>query len=196
MLGRIYRRFEQALRTERGVPVRVEYGPIEPARVGELRDVFVVQYADGDDTGAPHAIGGNPKRRFSRAIGCELHVYATATTSGASRRDHEDRAQSLVGQALLALDDVLRGGELDDAGEQIPGTSYQWAPGRGSFERTPGASAGAHYVLPFTVHETVRDTPFAGTALDEFTMGATSIASRTNVYGSTGEGAGETSCGG
>ncbi len=196
MLGRIARRLETVLRVDRGVPLRVEYGPIEPARVGELRDAIVVQYSGGDSVGGARAIGGNPKRRMTRTIGCELHVYASSTVSGATRRDHEDRAQSIVGQALLALDDVLRGGESDADGEYVDGTAYTWRPGAGAFERAQGIASGAHYVLAFTVDETIRDAPFAGTPLEEFTMGAASIASATNVYGSTGEGAGETSCGG
>ena len=203
MLGLIHRRLERELREQRGCPVRVVYGPLEPAVLANPGDLIVLQHPDGpsDDVGAPRALGGNPRRRFSRAIACEFHVYAKATVDGATRRDHEDRAQKLVNQVLAALDDVLRGGEeeTDEDGEivHIDGTSYQWSQGRGGFDRGPGGVANsAHYVQAFTVHEPGTDAPFDGAPLDEFTLAGGSIASRTNVYGSTGEGAGETSCGG
>ncbi len=193
MLGRITSRLRAELREERGCPVVVEYGPLAPGITGWGRDLIVVQHPDagGDETTAPRALG----RRFNRALACEVHVYAKASVAGAQRRDHEDRAQRIVGQVLVALDDVLRGGESDGDGELIPGTAYAWEQGSGGFDRGPGGSAdGAHYVLPFTIHEAVVDRPFDNSPTPSWELDG--ISSRTDVYGSTGEGAGETSCGG
>lgn len=198
MLGDIRHRLERTLREERFCPVRVEYGPVSPARVGEMRDVVVVEYdrGAGDSFSEPRTKGGNPVRVFTRSVGMKATIYARATMSGARRQDHEDRAYAIGTQLLVALDQVLRGGKVDDAGVQILNTQHAWAPGRGSFADLPGESAFAVYELPFVVHAGVHAAVFGGDAAPEFTIGADNVASRTNVYGSAGEGAGETSCGG
>jgi hypothetical protein len=202
MLGKIARRLEATLREERSCPVRVEYGPVTPARLVELRDVVVVEYdrQGGDTVGGPRARGGNPRRRFNRSVACLARIHATSTVAGARAQDHEDRAQALVDQVLCALDDVLRGGELDGDGLQVAGTQHAWTAGRGKFEDLADEAGarvlpGATYVLPFTIERGVHDVAFGGDSAVEFTFAAGSIASRTDVYGSTGEGAGETSCG-
>ena len=203
MLGDVRARLEANLRA-RPVPVRVEYGPVDSARVGELRDVVVVEYDRGssDAISAPRARGGNPRRRFERAVACKATIYVTNTVAGARRQDHEDRAQKVIDQVLVALDDVLRGGQLDASGVQIPGTSQAWAAGPGSFVDLPGTAVGAAYEVAFVIHRGVfdeRGTFGAGSgsgAAPEFVLSAGSIESRTDVFGSTGEGAGETSCGG
>lgn len=198
MLGDIRARLERTLREERSCPVRVEYGPVSPGRVGELRDVIVLEYdrGNGDSFDAPRARGGNPARRFTRSVGCKATLYATATMAGARRQDHEDRCFAIGNQLLVALDNVLRGGKVDASGVQVANTQHMWERGKGAFVEQAGESTGAVYALPFVIHTGVHDAVFGGDAAPEFTLAAGNVASRTNVYGSNGEGAGETSCGG
>ena len=133
-------------------------------------------------------------------MACKVTIYATSTVAGARRQDHEDRVQAIVDQVLVALDDVLRGGKLDVSGVQVANTSHAWTAGRGSFADVPGTAVGAVYELAFAIHRGVFDVrdvfgPGSGAA-PEFSLSAGSIESRTDVFGSSGEGAGETSCGG
>jgi hypothetical protein len=200
MLGEIRHRLERTLREERHCPVRVEYGPVSPDRIGEARDVIVVEYDRnaGDTFGPPRTMGKKgvgTERRFTRSVGCKATIYARATVAGARRQDHEDRAFSIGTQLLIALDDVLRGGRVDDAGAQIANTQHAWDRGTGQFTDQPGETTHAVYELPFVIHTGVHDAVFGGDTPPGFTLGD-NVANRTNVYGSNGEGAGETSCGG
>jgi hypothetical protein len=208
MLGHLRADLEEELRS-RGVPVRVEYGPVAPSRVAELKDVVVVEYDPAGDTiGAPKALGGNPRRRFNRAVAALVRIHTRNTVTGARRQDHEDRAHRIVDQVLVSLDEVLRGGR----GEPL--RRYTWRVDGAAFEplsAEPGQTpVGATYVLRISIDRGVFDAPWSGEAADEFAIGAGDygsdfdpddyevgggISSSTKVHGSTGEGAGETSCG-
>jgi hypothetical protein len=197
MLGHLRADLEVELRA-RGVPVRVEYGPVDPSRLAELHDVVVVEYDPaGDVIGGAKALGGNPKRRFNREVAALVRVQAHATIAGARRQDHEDRAHRFVDQVLVALDDVLRGGRGGTGG--VPLRRYTWRCTGGAFQAVsaePGqVPTGATYVLRISIDRGVFDAPWSDEAAPEFELEAGSISSTTKVHGSIGEGAGETSCG-
>jgi hypothetical protein len=194
MLGHLRADLQDELRS-RGVPVVVEYGPVAPGRVAELRDVVSVEHDPAGDTlGGAAALGGNPPRRFTRTVGALVRIHSKASVNGARRQDHEDRAHRLVDQVLVSLDNVLRGGR------GTPLRRHTWRMTGGAFESLSAEAGqvptGATYVMRIEIDRGVFDAPWSGDAAPEFAIGEGGIASSTRVYGSTGEGAGETSCGG
>lgn len=183
MLGAIRAGLEAKLRA-RGVPTRVEYGPVEPARLLELRDVVVVEHDPaGDSLGGPRSVGPkrNPRVRFVRAVGVVVRVFAASTKDGARRQEHEDRLHLLLDQVQVALDDVLRGDG-----------HWVWRQTRAAFESLEVGRTGAEYAMHLEVERSVVDTPWDQSAVPIGTIAG--INSTTKVYGQTGEGAGETSC--
>ena len=182
MLGRLRAQLETELRS-RGVPVRVEYGPAVPGRTSSPVDVVVVSYDPSGD--AFGALARGARVRMTRTVRMVAEVRAHANVAGARRQDHEDRAQRIVDSVLLSLDQALRG------------AGYIWRSTGGRFvadaERLP---EGALYELAFEAERSVRDQDWAESDPEAFELEAGSIASRTSVFGSLGEGAGETACGG
>jgi hypothetical protein len=148
MLGRIRAELQTALRS-RGVPVVVEYGPVVTSRMGELADIVVLEHDPaGDAVGAPKAIGGIPRRRFSYTQRFIARVHGKSTAPGSRRQDHETRCNRIVEQVLIGLDDVIRG-----SGTTWRCTGGRFAPFAAAGEQPQGAS----YELRFEVDAGVFD---------------------------------------
>jgi hypothetical protein len=198
MLLGIKQRLEEDLRTNRGVPVAVEYGPVSPARVAELRDVVVVEY-EGPDAIAPRRGGG----LYTISTGVKVSLHVTSRKAGARREEHEERARRILARYLLpSLDWVLRGGEHDDDDGLVEGTAYAYRHGPGGFEplvdeNGKRAQVGATYVLRLAIEDCATDETWSeGEFADPtFALGPDAISSTTKVKGEGTEGAGQTACG-
>jgi hypothetical protein len=201
MLLSIVRRLDKELRDLRGVPIAVEYGPVTPARVAELRDVLVLEYDGPDAIGPKRAMGGNPAPRFTVSVGVKVSLHATSRLSGARREEHEERARMLLNKHVLAaLDDVLRGGESDADGELVEGSAYSYRFASAGFEplvdeQGKRVAVGATYVLRLIVDDCATDEIWDVAADPTFALGPDAISSTTKVKGEATEGAGQTACG-
>lgn len=189
MLGRLRAELQTELRS-RGVPVVVEYGPVTPSRLGEMGDAVVVEYDPaGDAVGAPKAIGGIPRRRFTHTQRCLATVHGKATVPGARRQDHEARALKLAQQVLICLDNKLRG------------EGYVWRSTGGRFAMFAEAGqqpAGATYEIRFEVDAAVFDREWSDEDPPTVTIGGDggvgiSSTTRASLVATVGDG--DVACG-
>lgn len=93
----------------RGVPVVVVDGPERTTDITHTRQRVVLERDPSGDSFAsnvtPHR---NPGQRFSREVGCLLHIYAQSTYAGAMLFEHYRLAEKLLDFVLIGLDDVVR----------------------------------------------------------------------------------------
>ena len=180
-----------------GVPVKVVIDPERTESVTYARERIVIEHRGPGTDGfiANRTRQGNPAGIMTRVIGARASIYAQATNTGATKDDHEGRAEAILDELLKALDHVLRG------------NGALWALGTGGFVSVAdGAksqtSSGALYELDFSYERAVLDHTWAtNAAAPEATLGGddgVSIANTTQVTLANGpeNATPETGCGG
>lgn len=185
----------------RGVPLKVVFGPERTQPVSASRERIVLEHLEGGDSFGPLiSQHRNPRGVMTRRVAAVLRIYAQATISGAGVQDHRRRAEAVLDQVIVALDDIARGSRRN-----------QWSPASGGFvvpEDSVGSEtwSGACYEMRFSIDRSVLDTTWTdgttvGSGLPEATIGGdggVTIASRTEVRLANGpdDADPETACGG
>lgn len=137
----------------------------------------------GDTYGPPKGRGlPEAPNLMLRTVGMELLVFARSTERSGSSVDHEDQADDIVRQLLVALYHVF---------QQYEGP--RWRPGPGRFlrkeeidERRLQQWPGRIYRLPFSYDEAVRDEDYKGAGADTIEGGDFDVQTDTETLGAGG----------
>lgn len=184
----------EAKLVSRKCPFKVIDGPEDTATTTWGRERIVIERdLDAGDGFAPtRSQRPNPAHRMVRLIPMKLTIYAKEPKLGATRFEHEGRADHVADLVLIALGDIT--------GDQSP-IFNMWSQQSGRFV-TPEdlaeseRSAGAVYELRVTVERAVKEQDFKGAVAPEATVGPGGVVinSQTNVSTPAGGGS-QTACG-
>lgn len=147
-------------------PIKVIDGPEPTKTTTGARERIVVERDDdaGDNFGPPRNPGGNPRRRFTRAVAAKITIYAQAVGAGSNHWEHRRRAEKVLDLVLVALAKVL---SVRQVGYTL---------GRGRFVpiedlQESESASGAAYELLLTVERAVFDQTWTDIDQPEATVG-------------------------
>lgn len=186
MIFQLSQAIEAAIR-EKGCPLPVHYR--ERTKPTAWRNAIVFERVPDEKVDAPRITSGNPKRHYQRLIGGKVTIYAQAPVSGAQYFEHEFLADEAVDMTLIALRKSGRENGIQITGSrQVPIDDLEKSE----------VPAGIVHEITFTLARGVTERTWAGAIGDEFTIGAGSIKSRTDVRlaHAPEDAPVETSCGG
>lgn len=157
-----------------GTPVAVVDGPEQTKTSTWGRERIVIERSGSDSFSSARSQHINPKHRRTRTVGGKITIYAQSPVSGATNFEHERRAEAILDQVLVAMDYVAAV------------RKNAWTPTGGEFVtpediKESDRRGGAVYELRFTFDRAVMARTWANANRPEFTFGAGSLQSTTQV---------------